>query len=86
MRAEGAPLHRCYVSTIAEQPVVRDLRRRRPDYVRVLPTPVSDSAVANILYIAASVFLGPADDMDDIAAAIAKVERAFRGRTFSVTT
>ena len=83
VRAEGAPLHRCYVSTIAEQPAVRDLRQRRPQYVRVLPTPVADVAVTNILYIAASIFLGPAADMDDIAAAIAKVERAFRARSFS---
>ena len=85
VRAEGAPLHRCYVATIADQPAVRDLLRRRPDYVRVLPTPVSDSAAASILYIAASIFLGPDEDMDDIAAAIAKVERAFRGRAFPLT-
>jgi dTDP-4-amino-4,6-dideoxygalactose transaminase len=82
VRAEGAPLHRCYVSTIAGQPAVRDLRQRRPQYVRVFPTPVSDLAVTNTLYIAASIFLGPAVDMDDIAAAIAKVERAFSGRSF----
>lgn len=80
VRAEGAPLHRCYVSTIAEQPAVQKLRQRRPDYVRVLPTPVADSAVTNILYIAASVFLGPPDDMDDIAAAIEKVERVLTER------
>ena len=84
VRAEGAPLHRCYVSTIAEQPAVRDLRQRRPQYVRVLPTPVSDLAVTNTLYIAASIFLGPAADMDDIAAALAKVEGAWRGRSFPV--
>jgi dTDP-4-amino-4,6-dideoxygalactose transaminase len=82
IRAEGAPLHRCYVSTIAGQPAVRALRERRPQYVRVMPTPVADQAVTNILYIAASVFLGPAGDMDDIAAAIAKVERAFAQRRF----
>lgn len=83
VNAEGAPLHRCYVSTIAEQPAVRDLRTRRPDYVRVLPTPVSDSAVLNILYIASSVFLGTTGDMDDIAAAISKVERAYAARQAS---
>jgi dTDP-4-amino-4,6-dideoxygalactose transaminase len=80
VRAEGAPLQRCYVATIADQPAVQELRRRRPDYVRVLPTPVADAAVMNILYIAASVFLGPPHDMDDICAAIGKVERAFAAR------
>jgi dTDP-4-amino-4,6-dideoxygalactose transaminase len=78
VRAEGAPIHRCYVSTIAEQPAVKDLRARRAKYVRVLPTPVADRAVTNTLYIASSIFLGPPDDMDDIAAAIAKVERALQ--------
>lgn len=83
VRAEGAPLHRCYDSTIAQQPAVQTLRQRRPDYVRVLPTPVADKAVTNILYIASSIFLGPPEDMDDIAAAIAKVERAFVERRHS---
>jgi hypothetical protein len=71
------------VSTIAEQPAVHDLRARRPKYVRVMPTPVSDRAVTNTLYIASSIFLGEPGDMDDIVAAIEKVERALRGRTAS---
>jgi dTDP-4-amino-4,6-dideoxygalactose transaminase len=80
-QAEGAPLHRCYVSTLSDQPVMRALRDRRPEYIRVLPTPVSDRAVGDILYIAASVFLGSESDMDDISAAIRKVERHHAGRT-----
>lgn len=82
VRAEGAPIHRCYVTTIAGQPAVRSLRQRRPDYVRVMPTPVADLAVTNTLYIANSIFLGSQGDMDDIGAAIAKVERAFARRGF----
>lgn len=83
VRAEGAPIHRCYVSTIAEQPAVHDLRAHRPKYVRVMPTPVSDHAVTNTLYIASSIFLGESGDMDDIVAAIEKVERALRARAAS---
>lgn len=84
LRAEGAPVHRCYVSTIAEQPAVRALRARRPEYIRVLPSPVSDEAVTSIIYIANSVFLGTASDMEDIRDAIEKVERAFARRSASV--
>lgn len=80
LRAEGAPVQRCYVSTIADQPAVRALRAKRPDYVRVLSSPVSDEAVASIVYIANSVFLGSHDDMADIRDAIVKVERAFARR------
>lgn len=80
LRAEGAPVHRCYVSTIAEQPAVRVLRQKHPDYVRVLPSPVSDEAVTSIIYIANSVLLGSADDMDDIRDAIVKVERGLAQR------
>lgn len=76
LQAEGAPVHRGYAATIAEQPVMQDLQWRRPEYVRVLPTPVADQATREILYIAGSVLLGDDRDMDDIAAAIAKVERA----------
>lgn len=83
LRAEGAPVHRCYVSTIAEQPAVRALREKRPEYVRVMPSPVSDEAVTNILYIANSVFLGSSDDMDDIRDAIEKVERGLARRAGS---
>lgn len=80
LRAEGAPVQRCYVSTIAEQPAVRTLREKRPEYVRVLPSPAADEAVTSIVYIANSIFLGTPDDMDDIRDAIAKVERAFSRR------
>lgn len=85
VRAEGAPVHRCYVSTIANQPAVQSLRARRPAYVRVLPTPVSDQAVTDTLYIAASVFLGTADDMLDIRDAILKVERHLSKRAAGVS-
>lgn len=78
VRAEGAPLHRCYVSTLSNQPVMRTLLERRPEYVRVLPTPVSDRAVGDILYIASSVFLGSEADMEDISVALRKVERKLR--------
>jgi dTDP-4-amino-4,6-dideoxygalactose transaminase len=77
VNAEGIPLTRCYSNTLADQPAMQSLRARRPDYIRVLPTPVSDRATAEIAYLPSNVFLAPADDMADIAAAFEKVGRGF---------
>jgi dTDP-4-amino-4,6-dideoxygalactose transaminase len=77
--AEGAPIHRAFELTIADQPAIRDLILKQSQYVRVLPTPVANQAVKDTLYIAQQVFLGTAQDMEDIAAAIKKVERHFAG-------
>jgi hypothetical protein len=78
VNAEGVPLTRCYASTMSSQVVMRDLAARRPDYIRVLPTPVSDRAAEEIVYLAGNLFLGNDTDMDDIAQAIAKVCRGAR--------
>lgn len=75
--AEGAPIHRCYSCTISDQPAMKTLRTRRPEYIRVLETPVADQAAKEILFISASVFLGSTTDMEDIAAAVLKVERHY---------
>lgn len=75
--AEGAPLNRCYAHTIADQPAMKSLREKHPDFIRVLPTPVSDKAAQEIIYIAANVFLGTESDMEDIAAAVRKIERHY---------
>jgi len=80
VRAEGAPIYRAFEATIAEQPAIRDLIARRPQYFNVRPTPVSDQAARDTVYIPQNVFLGAAADMDDIVAAIAKVERHYSGR------
>ncbi|MGJ0396971.1 MAG: DegT/DnrJ/EryC1/StrS family aminotransferase [Methylocystis sp.] len=73
LAAEGAPVHRLYPATIAGQPIMRKLMATRPDYVRVLPTPNADRAIDELVYIAHEIFLGTDADMQDIAAAIAKV-------------
>jgi dTDP-4-amino-4,6-dideoxygalactose transaminase len=85
VRAEGAPIYRAFAATVSDQPAMQQLLRKRPEYFRRLPTPVSDQAAQDSAYIAQNVFLGTADDMEDIAAAIKKVEvhcsqREFRGR------
>jgi len=79
--SEGAPIHRCYSCTMSSQPAIQKLMARRPEYIRVLPTPVAERAAGEIVYIAGNVFLGTAADMADIAGAVRKVEHhyALRG-------
>jgi dTDP-4-amino-4,6-dideoxygalactose transaminase len=73
--AEGAPFYRCYASTMSEQQAMKRIQERNPDYIRVLPTPVADQASREILYISADVFLGTAQDMEDLAAIVRKLDR-----------
>jgi hypothetical protein len=75
VRAEGAPIYRAFAATMSDQPAMQHLMRKRPEYFRRLPTPVSDRAAEETVYIAQQVFLGTADDMEDIVAALRKVER-----------
>jgi dTDP-4-amino-4,6-dideoxygalactose transaminase len=74
VQAEGAPIYRAFAATMSEQPAIQQLIRKRPEYFRRLPTPVSDRAADETAYIAQQFFLGTADDMEDIVAAIRKVE------------
>jgi dTDP-4-amino-4,6-dideoxygalactose transaminase len=75
VQAEGAPIYRAFASTMSDQPAVQHLMRKRPEYFRRLPTPIADRAAEETVYIAHGVFLGTAADMEDIAAALRKVER-----------
>jgi len=74
IQAEGMPIHRGYTTTLSNQPAMRKVLARHPDYIRVLPTPAADQAVNEIVYIPADVFLGTAGDMAEIVAGIRKVE------------
>jgi dTDP-4-amino-4,6-dideoxygalactose transaminase len=82
VQAEGAPVYRAFTRTIADQDAMQRVAKRRPDYFRRLPTPVADRAVKETLFIPQSVFLGSVGDMEDIVAAIRKVE-AWYGRRAS---
>jgi dTDP-4-amino-4,6-dideoxygalactose transaminase len=78
--AEGAPIYRAFAATISDQPAMQHLMRKRPEYFRRLPTPVADRAAQETVYIAQNVFLGTSADMEDIVAAVRKVEQHFQGR------
>jgi dTDP-4-amino-4,6-dideoxygalactose transaminase len=79
VQAEGAPIHRAFTTTMSGQPALQHLMQKRPEYFRLLPTPIADRAAEEMVYIAHDVFLGAAGDMEDIAAAIRKVEEHCAG-------
>lgn len=80
VQAEGMPIHRAFSTTMSAQPAIQTLVAKRPQYVRVLPTPVSDRAATETAFIPHGVFLGSASDMEEIAAAVRKVAQHFCGR------
>ena len=78
LQAEGLPLNRGYEATMAQQPALQPIAERHPSYLRVLPTPVSDEAVKNMLFLPHEIFLGTADDMKEVAAAFIKVQTRYQ--------
>ena len=74
---EGAPVYRAYQASMSSQPAIQKLMERRPNYFRLLPTPIADQAADDTVYIPQDIFLGREADMVDIAAAIRKVERFY---------
>jgi dTDP-4-amino-4,6-dideoxygalactose transaminase/predicted dehydrogenase len=78
VQAEGLPIHRSYDMTLAQQPVMQRLAEKHPDYVRVLPTPVADQAVQEIIYLPHPLFLGSEADMAEIAAIFRKVQAHYK--------
>jgi dTDP-4-amino-4,6-dideoxygalactose transaminase len=75
VQAEGAPVYRAFAVTMSNQVAMQHLMKKHPKYFRRLPTPVSDQAAQEIVYIPQNVFLGTTGDMEDIVAAVRKVER-----------
>src|SRR5205814_1081694 len=72
--AEGIPLGRAYEKTLSQQSALQSLAERRPEYLRLLPTPIADQAVQEIVYLPHTLFLGSEADMTEIAAAFRKVQ------------
>src|SRR6516162_10977609 len=44
LQAEHVPIYRAYASTMANQPAMQKLLAKRPDYLRLMPTPVAEHA------------------------------------------
>jgi dTDP-4-amino-4,6-dideoxygalactose transaminase/predicted dehydrogenase len=77
MQGEGVPVNRAYASTMARQPAMQKLMAKRPDYFRLMPTPVAEHAAKEIIFIPHRVFLGTEREMSEIAAALRKVQNHY---------
>ena len=77
LQAEHVPIYRAYASTMAKQPAMQKLLVKRPDYLRLMPTPVAEHAAKEIISIPQTVFLGTELDMAQIAAALRKVQEHY---------
>jgi dTDP-4-amino-4,6-dideoxygalactose transaminase len=83
VQAEGVPVYRAFNATMSDQPAMQNLMRRRPEYIRRLPTPVADQAAREVVFVPQNVFLGTPVDMEEIVAALKKVERHCTKRSTS---
>lgn len=78
LQAEGLPINRGYTTTMAQQPALELIAEKHPSYLRLLPTPVADGAVSNMLFLGHDLFLGTDTDMQEIAAAFKKVQARYQ--------
>jgi dTDP-4-amino-4,6-dideoxygalactose transaminase/predicted dehydrogenase len=74
VRAEGIPISRGYTATMAQQTALQRIAEVHPQYLRVLPTPVADDAVKDMLFLPHHLFLGSEADISEVAAAFLKVQ------------
>lgn len=80
LQAEGLPINRGYTATMAQQPALQLIGEKHSSYLRVLPTPVSDAAIKNMLFLAHDIFLGDDSDMQEVAAAFRKVQTRYNAK------
>lgn len=78
LQAEGLPVSRGYEATMAQQPALQLIAEKHPSYLRLMPTPVADAAVGNMLFLPHDIFLGTDTDMREVAAAFVKVQTRYQ--------
>jgi dTDP-4-amino-4,6-dideoxygalactose transaminase len=77
--AEGVPAMAGYTDLLSNQPGMKQFATDHPHAVRVEPCPVTEEICRRSIWIAHQILLAEREDMDDIATAFAKVQRAFAG-------
>ena len=75
--AEGIPAAAGYRDLLSNEPGLQQLAADHPQALRVEPAPVTAAACRRSIWLLQEILLGTEDDMDDIAGALAKVQRAF---------
>ncbi len=77
LRAEGIPCMAGYTTPLSDVPAISQIRSRCPEAIRVLPCPNTENACRHAIWLAQQMMLADERDMDDIAEAFAKVQKAF---------
>jgi dTDP-4-amino-4,6-dideoxygalactose transaminase len=75
--AEGVPCLEGYTTPLSEQPALRHLREKYPQTIRVLPSPNVADVSARSVWLVQQMLLAEEPDMDDVARAFRKVQKAF---------
>lgn len=79
LRAEGITCTPGYQRPLTDEGALKTIMDRYPDRVTRHPCPNVEHTCANSFWFYQSMLLGTRDDLDDIVAAIRKIQDAFRG-------
>ena len=77
VNAEGIPCSAGYRDPLSDSPALREHLRRCPGSIRLTDCPNARHTCAHSLWFGQNMLLANRPDMEDIAAAMAKVQRAF---------
>ncbi len=78
--AEGIPASAGYTMPLSDQPALRQLAGDHADLMAVMPCPNTRTVCDRSIWLPQELLLAPRDQMDDVVAAVAKVQRCFAGR------
>ena len=78
LRAEGVPCFRGY-DALSGHEAIQSVMRNHPERIRVEPHPNVVRTSARTIWLPQTTLLATETDMDDIAEAMAKIQRAFAG-------
>lgn len=79
LEAEGIPCTSGYTRPLSDEEGMRYVHEHYPRLIRVEPCPNTRRICGQTVWLYQHQLLGTREDMDDIAEAFAKVQRAFRG-------
>lgn len=77
LSAEGVPCSIGYRSPLSREPGMARVAEKYPHLIRTLPSPNTERVCEQSVWFFQNLFLGSERDMDDIVAAIAKIQRAW---------
>jgi dTDP-4-amino-4,6-dideoxygalactose transaminase len=75
LEAEGVPAWAGYTCPLSDQPALKHLAERHPEAIQTTDCPNTEWVCQRSIWLAQSILLAERSDMDDIAAALAKIQR-----------